>query len=108
MSEKDDLDKFINEILTTKGLSLPNEEVRLQLVADLKKRLIEQINRALISALPGDKIDKLNEMLDSGDSNEIDFQNFIESSEIDVKNITVKTMLKFRGLYLQTPQEREA
>jgi len=108
MPETDDLDKFINEILTTKNLSIPSEEVRLQLVSDLKKRLIEQINRALIVAMPNEQINKLNEMLDSGNSSDTEFQNLVESSGIDVKGITLKTMLKFRGLYLETPQEREA
>lgn len=108
MPETDDLDKFINEILITKNLSIPNEEVRLQLVSDLKKRLIEYINRALIVAMPNEKISKLNEMLDNGISSDAEFQNFVESSGIDVKDVTLKTMLKFRSLYLETPQEREA
>jgi len=108
MSETDGLDEFINEILTTKELPLPSEEVRLQLVADLKKRLIDQINRALISSLPDNKIDELNGILDKGEFNDVELQKVIEDSGVDVKNITIRTMLKFRGLYLQTPQERKA
>ena len=108
MQEPNDLDKFINEILLTKGLSLPNDEVCLQLVSDLKKRLIEQINRALIAALPEDKMSELNTALEKTEIEGDEIRNIIENSGIDTKTITVKTMLKFRGLYLETPLERGA
>lgn len=104
---EDELDKFIDEIITRKQLPGVTEDVRVQLVADLKNRLLEQINRALIDALPDDKLDEFNNLLDLGTNSDDELQQFMSQSGVDVQNVTVKTMLLFRDLYLQTSKERE-
>lgn len=104
---EDDLDKFIGEILKTKNLSGINEEVRIQLIADMKERLTDQINRAIIEALPDDKLDEFNVLLGSDGVSDDVVQQFVASSGVDIKQVTVKTMLLFRDLYLQTAKERE-
>lgn len=103
----DELDKFIDEIITTKNLSGINDDVRAQLIADMKERLIDQINRALIDALPDDKLSEFNNLLDSEDVSDDMVQHFISNSGVDIKKVTVGTMLLFRDLYLQTAEERE-
>jgi hypothetical protein len=104
---EDELDKFIGEILTAKNLSGINEEVRIQLISDMKERLLDQINRAIIEAMPENKLDEFNKLLDSGDASDDIVQQFIGQCGVDVKTVTVKTMLLFRDLYLQTAKERK-
>ena len=95
-----ELDTFVNGILDDKQLPGVDGEVREQLATDLKQRLLDQINRAVIDALPEDKLSELDAMMDRPDLSEQDVQSFIASSGIDVKRITVETMLRFRDLYL--------
>lgn len=104
----DELDKFIADILEAKQLSGVDDLVRDQLISDLKNSLLDQINRALINALPEDKLDELNTMLEDDSVADEAVQQFIMDSGVNVQRVTVETMLAFRSLYLQTPEEREA
>lgn len=103
----DKLDQFIGEIITLKNLSGITEDVRSQLVTDLKERLLDQINRAIIDALPDDKIDEFSNFLEAGDKTDDEVQQFISQSGVDIKKIAARAMLLFRDLYLQTSKERE-
>lgn len=104
----DELDRFVAEILEAKKLSGVTDDVREQLIGDLKQQLLDQINRALINALPESKLDELNRMLEDEAIPDDAIQQFIVNSGIDVKRVTVDTMLAFRGLYLQSAEERNA
>lgn len=103
----DELDRFVAEILEAKKLSGVNDDVRAQLLSDLKRELLDQINRALIDALPEDSLDRFNALLDAPDTTDEEVQQFIMNSGVDVRRVTTETMLLFRGLYLETPEERD-
>ena len=98
------LDEFINEMLTAKKLPGMNDDVRLILLDEIREQLTKQINKAIISALPDDKLDEFGELLDQKDTAGI--QEFIANSGVDIKRISIETMLLFRDLYLRTPEER--
>jgi hypothetical protein len=95
-----ELDRFINQILDEKQLSGVTPEVRVQLVADLKERLLDQINRALITALPEEKIVEFNLLLDDETASDEAIRQFITNSGVDVQKVTLQTMLRFSELYL--------
>jgi len=103
----DELGGFINEILTKKQLPGMTDEIRVQLISDLKERLINQINRAIIDALPDDKIDEFNNFLELQPRTDEEVQEFISHCGVDLKATTIQAMLLFRELYLQTPKQRE-
>lgn len=96
---QDALSKFISDIIDTKGYKTLDSDVRRQLEQDLKNRLIDQINRAVLEALPENKIDGFNDLLDRGASQQ-EVQQYIATSGVDTKKITLETMLRFRSLYL--------
>ncbi len=98
----DELDVFINGILDDKKLSGLDDEVRAQLVYDLRQRLLDQINRAVVAELPEDILSQLDVAMDSADVSEEQVQRMIVDSGVDVKRITVESMLRFRDLYLGT------
>ncbi len=102
----DELDRFVAEILEAKKLSGLDDNVRAQLVSDLKQQLLDQINRALIDALPDDKLDQFNVLLEDDSNSDEAVQQFIMDSGVDVRRITVQTMLTFRSLYLETPGDK--
>lgn len=103
----DELDKFIEDIVAVKQLSGVTDEVRAQLVSDLKQRLLDQINRALIDALPDEQIDAFNALLDEPSSTDETVQQFIVNTGVDVRRVTAETMLRFRDLYIK-PNSQEA
>ena len=95
-----ELAQFIRDILAEKQLSGVDDEVREQLVTDLTGRLLDQINRALIDALPDDKLQEFNAMLDDEAVSDETVQQFIATSGVNVQQVTIQTMLRFRDLYL--------
>ena len=107
MNEDEALNKFINDMLSDKDLSGVTEESKIFLVDDLKTRLLDQINRALIAALPDEKTNEFSALLDKQLVTAEEVQEFIADSGVDVQKITARTMLLFRDLYLQTPEQRE-
>lgn len=108
MTNGDEMDKFINQILDAKQLSGVTDDVRQQLVADLKQRLLDQINRALIDALPEEKAAAFDSLLDDETIDDGAVQQFIAESGVDVKRVTLQTMLRFSELYLGTSKESAA
>lgn len=91
---------FVKEMLATKEWSSKVEPSGLeQLQADLENRLMDQIDRAIVEALPEEKVDGLNDLLDK-EASEDDIRQYVAKSGVDVKKITVETMLRFRALYL--------
>ena len=96
---QDALSKFISEIIDAKGYKTLDSDVRRQLEQDLKNRLLDQIDRAVLEALPENKIDGFNDLLDRNASQQ-EVQQYIANSGVDTKKITLETMLRFRSLYL--------
>lgn len=97
--DQDALSKFINDIIDAKNFKTLDGDVRQQLEKDLKNRLLDQIDRAVLGALPENKIDGFNDLLDRNASQQ-EVQQYIANSGVDTKKITLETMLRFRSLYL--------
>jgi len=93
---------FIKEMLSAKAWSQQvDDEVKAQLESDLRIQLMDQIDRAVIEALPDDKVDGLNDLLDR-EASEEEIQQYVADSGVDVQRITTEAMLRFRDLYLGT------
>lgn len=93
------IDKFIKDLLDAKNLNGVDDEVRQQLEQDLKTRLLDQIDRAIIEALPEDKLSGFNALLDNNSTAQ-DVQKYIIECGVDTQKVTLETMLRFRALYL--------
>lgn len=102
----DELDNFISSILDAKQLSGVTDDVRADLVEDMRDRLLDQINRALIDSMPDDKIDQFNSLLEQDGVSDEQLQQFITDSGVDIPTVTAATMLRFRELYLVTNNTR--
>mgnify|MGYP000899433036 FL=1 len=96
---QDALSKFISDIIDAKGYKTLDSDVRRQLEQDLKNKLLDQIDRAVLRALPENKIDGFNDLLDRNASQQ-EVQQYIANSGVDTKKITLETMLRFRSFYL--------
>ncbi|MDR3298111.1 MAG: hypothetical protein LBT19_01940 [Candidatus Nomurabacteria bacterium] len=96
----ENVEQFIDQLITDKGVSGLTDEVRAELKTDLTQRLVDQIDRAVIDALPEEKAIELSERLDDENFGDDQVNDFVRESGIDVQNIALQTMLKFRELYL--------
>lgn len=101
----DQLDEFVIEIIEAKNLPGLTDEVKANLIEDMKSQLFDQVDRALLDELTDDQLDAFNERMES-DTSETAPHDFLVENGVDIQKVTARTMLKFRDLYLQTPQER--
>lgn len=104
--ENQELDQFVGSIIDEKKLEGITDEVRTQLVSDMRDRLLDQINRALIEALPEEKVDELNEMLER-DATDDELQTFIGASGVNAQEVAARTMVTFRNLYIGASKSEE-
>jgi len=97
----DQLDVYVSEMLDQQDqLDGISPAVRVQLVSDLKERLLDQINRALIDSLPETKIGELNALLDDETASDERVQEFISRNGVDVEGTTLQTIRRFNDSYL--------
>lgn len=102
----DQLDTFIRDIIEAKELPGITEEAKAGLLEEMREGLLDQINRALIEALPEDKVAEFSTLLENDSVSDDQVQAFIANSGVNVEQVTAKTMLAFRNLYLQSASER--
>jgi len=106
-TQNDELDRFVRDMLAAKDLPGVDDDVREQLVKDLKERLLDQVDRAIITAIPDNKIDGFNALLDSADTTSQGIRDYISQCGVDVQRVTTNAMLRFRDLYLTPADKRE-
>jgi len=102
----DQLDAFIKDIIDAKQLNGITDEAKVGLIEEMRERLLDMINRALVEALPEEKVEAFSLLLDNDDVTEEHIQQFIAESGVDIEKVTAKTLLAFRELYLQSSTER--
>lgn len=103
----DPLDTFIKDIIDTKQLPGITDEMKSGLIEEMRERLFDLINRALVEAIPEDKVAGFDALLDDESTSDEDVQAFIANTGVDVQRVTSKSMLTFRNLYLQSASERD-
>jgi hypothetical protein len=95
---------FIKEMINSKQWGQHvDAEVKAQLELDLRKRLMDQIDRAVVEQMPEDKIGGLDELLDRSAPQE-EIQQYVAGSGLDMQRVTLETMLRFRDLYIGQQQ----
>lgn len=102
--EIQNVDEFIESILKDKGITELEPDVREDLKEDMKKRLFEQIEKAAVMQLSEEKAAELAELADNPDFTNEKMIEFMKNSGVDLTDVTLQTMLKFRGLYLGTEE----
>ena len=98
--QPDSIDQFLGQIIDAKQIAVDTPEVRQQLIKDLRARLMEQIDRAMISAPSEEQLDRLNVMLAGDDVQADEIQEFFRQSGINGEQVALNTMMRFRRYYL--------
>lgn len=94
------LNEFVENLLKEKDISIDDEEVKKQVVADMVEELEKQIKLASVEALPEEKAKELATKLDEPDFTNEKFTEFMQNSGVDFEKITEDVMSRFRKLYL--------
>lgn len=91
---------FVSQLIKDKGLTELDSAAR----ADLKRKLMQELNseieRAYIMAMSDEQLIQMNEMLDTGASDE-EIGELFETSVVNYEEVTVKVMQAFRNNFLK-------
>lgn len=96
------VDEFISQLLVDKGITDLEPEVEADLKAEMKTRLMDQINKAAVMQLSEEKAAELAGMVDNPDFTDEKVTEFMQNSGVNLTEVALDTMLKFRSLYLGT------
>ena len=95
----DNVEQFIDQLIDEKDLNL-EDDVRQELKVDMINRLLDQIDKASINALPEDKAIELADKLDDPDFTDDQVADFMRNSGVDLERVALETKMQFRLLYL--------
>lgn len=93
------IDEFIESLINDKGLTV-EPDAKEDLKADMKARLLDQIDQAAIQALDEDKADELAKLVDKPDFTNEKMTEFMQNSGVNLAEVALDTMLRFRSFYL--------
>ena len=101
LSQEKAVSSFIDGILEKKNLpGIKSDQVLHYVRQDMTEKLLDQIDRALIEALPEDRAVEFDKLLDQEGVTPEVVQRFIVDAGVDVAKVTALTMLQFKELYL--------
>lgn len=110
MSKQDNnssIRKFLDHLVLSKNISGQTPEIRRNLVSQLEKVLLRQINLAVINAMPDDKLDELEQGLYYYGVTDDQIRQLVVDSGIDTGKIAYEVMMKFKDYYLGTSETRQ-
>ena len=96
------VDEFIESLLIDKGITDIEPDIKEELKTDMKKRLLDQINRAAVMQLSEEKADELAKLVEDPNFTNEEMTKFMQDSGVNLTEVALDTMLKFRSFYLGT------
>ncbi|MBR0479874.1 hypothetical protein IJJ49_01215 [Candidatus Saccharibacteria bacterium] len=94
------IDEFLKGLLKKKGITELTPEIEESVLSDMKSRLLEQINKAAILALPEEKVIELSKISENSASSQSEINEFMEKSGVDFNKVVRETCERFSKLYL--------
>lgn len=105
LNEEQLLEVFVEQMIEEKGIGVTDEEVRKEIKEDLKERMIYQVNRAILAALPEQQFEQVRSKLEDGTITPEELNRLTEEAGVDMAKITQDVMIKFREAYLNIPEQ---
>ena len=94
------IDSFIENLLVERGITNVPDDIHAEVVADLKEKLLRQIDKEAILRLSEEKAAELSTKLDDPNFTPDDMAQFIRDAGVNLTEVALDTMIKFRGFYL--------
>lgn len=95
------VDQFIEQLLVDKGITDLEPDIKEEVMADMKKRLMGQINEVAVLKLPAEKAEELAKKVDNPEFTEEKMMEFMKGAGVDLTQIALEAMLEFRNFYLK-------
>lgn len=93
-----DLEQFAGQLIAEKGLTNLDPVVRKQMQRDLVSRMEDRINAAILAAMPADRRNDFERILDSGKQQEI--QAYCQQHVPNLSELVAAELLAFRRIWL--------
>ncbi|MFC1641022.1 DUF5663 domain-containing protein [Patescibacteria group bacterium] len=97
-AEFESLDPYVERLLDEKDLTNVDAEVLDQLKVDLKDRVEDRINVAIVDALPSEKIEEFDKVMAKG--NETKTQKYLQDNIPNLETVIANELIEFRRTYL--------
>lgn len=97
---------FVDKILAEKGLTDLSPEQQVRLREQLKAKLDEQVDQAMLRALSDEQLDELEKLIDDGASDE-QIDDFFNRTNVDFTAAVQETMVEFRKAFLASGDEEK-
>lgn len=108
LTDEQTIDLFIEGLLNEKGVVPEGEQAHQDMFLDLKTRLLEQIDRSLVAALPDDKLEELSKIVaKDGEVAPEKVSEMVVEAGVNVDDVVGATMANFREVYLNNGAEPE-
>ena len=98
--ETQSIDDFLESLLNDKGITDIDTETRAELKEEMKKRLMDEIDKAAINELSEEKAEELAALVDDPEFTNEKLTEFMQTSGVNLAEVALDTMIKFRGFYL--------
>ncbi len=98
--EMQSVDDFIEQLLKEKGITDVEDDIRTELKEDMKKRLLDQIDKAAVMQLSEEKAAELANLVEDPNFTNEQMTEFMKNSGVNLPEVALETMLKFRNFYL--------
>ena len=103
----DGVEQFIEELLSERGLSSLDPEIKKDIKSQMMQELMDQIDRAAINALPEERVIELAKKLDDAEFGSDQAAAFMKESGVDLQQVALNTMMTYRKLYLENVYEND-
>jgi len=94
---KANLDRFLDQLITEKGLSDKDPEVAKQIKDDLWALLDRKLDAVILTNLPEEKLSDFEALIDAGDPEAV--RNFISQNVPDLDEVIARGLMEFRQAY---------
>jgi hypothetical protein len=91
------LESFVDQILFEKNADSLSPEVRQEMKNDLLERVERRVNAAVVAALPSEKAEEFEKLVETASGEEI--QAYCQKNIPDIEGVIAKELLEFKALY---------
>ncbi|OGZ01202.1 MAG: hypothetical protein A2946_01730 [Candidatus Liptonbacteria bacterium RIFCSPLOWO2_01_FULL_53_13] len=92
------IEKFVDLLVTEKGLGNLDPEVLAQVKRDLSSRAEDRVNAVILSKMPPENLEAFEKLLDDGSAEDV--QAFCAKNIPDLDQVVAAELLAFRTTYL--------
>ena len=96
----ENVDAFIEDLLVEKGITDLEDDTKKELITEMRTRLLEQINREAVMKLSEEKAAELAKKVEDPNFTDEQMTDFMQNSGVNLNEVALDTMLKFRAFYL--------